>query len=116
MLYPQKHFDTSGKSPAVMHRRAIFKTAHGTVSQRALARFTHQCSLAIGAVETTWSKRCLPPRLAPASASRYGEKSRAYEMARGGARRDLEDLRAAINYHARKAFDLKEFKQGGTWC
>ena len=28
---------------------------------------------------------------------------------RGGARRDLEDLRAAINHHAREAFT-------GAWC
>ena len=30
MLYPRKHFDTSGKSAAPLHHRAICKTAHGT--------------------------------------------------------------------------------------
>jgi hypothetical protein len=29
MLYPRKHFDTSGKSAAPFHHRAICKTAHG---------------------------------------------------------------------------------------
>jgi hypothetical protein len=29
MLYPRKHFDTSGKSPAPFHHRAICKTARG---------------------------------------------------------------------------------------
>jgi hypothetical protein len=29
MLYPRKHFDTSGKSAAPLHHRAICKTAHG---------------------------------------------------------------------------------------
>jgi hypothetical protein len=41
MLYPRKHFDTSGKSVAPFHHRAICKTAHGA-AHRALGVITGQ--------------------------------------------------------------------------
>jgi hypothetical protein len=48
MLYPRKHFDTSGKSPAPFHRRAICKTAHGN-AHRALGEITGQIQLSLNA-------------------------------------------------------------------
>jgi hypothetical protein len=43
MLDLQKHFDTSGKSAALLHHRAICKTAHGA-AHRALGAMTGQKS------------------------------------------------------------------------
>jgi hypothetical protein len=66
MLYPRKHFDTSGKSAAPFHHRAICKTAHGA-AHRALGVITgqkprqlklHRLATARGA---DWSRRRNPP-------------------------------------------------------
>jgi hypothetical protein len=46
MLYPRKHFDTSGKSPAPLHHRAICKAAHG-IAHRALGAITGQIRLSL---------------------------------------------------------------------
>jgi hypothetical protein len=43
VLFPRKHFDTSGKSAALLHHRAICKTAHGA-PYRALGAITGQKS------------------------------------------------------------------------